>query len=334
MRNGKALVIAEAGVNHNGSLETAKRLADAALGAGADIVKFQVFKAETLVTGSAQKASYQRDTSEGDTQFDMLSSLELSYQEFESLACYCKSIGVEFLATAFDVDSIDFLERVIGVPFFKIPSGEVTNFPYLARIARNNKPIIMSTGMCELSEISDALAVLRAYGSGPVTLLHCTTEYPAPFDEVNLKAMLMLREKFSCEIGYSDHTSGIEIPIAAVALGATVVEKHFTLDRNMEGPDHKASLEPCELAAMVRAIRNVEAALGDGVKRPSASERKNIVVARKSIVAARDIAAGEVLTEENITTKRPGDGVSAMKWPEALGTRAIRSFLKDELIEL
>lgn len=328
------LVIAEAGVNHNGDAELARRLIDAAKKAGADIVKFQTFRTEKLVSKYAEKAEYQKKTTSADEkQQDMLEKLCLSDDTFITLKRYCEDSGIGFLSTPFDLESITFLEE-LGCGQWKIPSGEITNFPYLVRIAKTGKPVIMSTGMADMEEIDDAMRALRENGAGEVTLLHCTTEYPAPVEEVNLRAMITMKERFGCPVGYSDHTPGIEIPVAAVAMGATVIEKHFTLDRNMEGPDHKASLEPDELAAMVKAIRNVDKAMGDGIKQPTASEKKNMSVARKSIIAARDIRAGEVFTEENLTTKRPGNGISPMRWNEILGTRAIRDFAEDELIEV
>ena len=263
----------------------------------------------------------------------MLKKLELSYNDFLKLKDYCDQVGICFLSTPFDFDSIDFLNS-IEMPFWKIPSGEITNYPYLVALAKTGRPVVMSTGMCNVTEIEEAISVLRRNGTKEIILLHCNTEYPTPFEDVNLRAMQTMHDTFGLDVGYSDHTRGIEIPVAAVALGATVIEKHFTLDRNMEGPDHKASLEPDELAAMVHAIRNVEQAMGSGIKEPSKSERKNIAIARKSIVAAKSIKEGEILTEENLTTKRPGSGVSPMRWPEVIGTKAIRDFDEDEQIEL
>ena len=326
-------IIAEAGVNHNGSFETACRLVDAAKDAGVDCIKFQTFKSENLVSQGAQKADYQKTTTGDGSQVDMLKKLELSFDDFLRLKDYCDERGICFLSTPFDFESIDFL-TTIDMPFWKIPSGEITNYPYLVALARTARPVVMSTGMCEMAEIEAALRVLRDNGTTDITLLHCNTEYPTPYQDVNLLAMKTLRDAFGVEVGYSDHTQGIEVPIAAVAIGATVIEKHFTLDRTMEGPDHKASLEPNELAAMVSAIRHIEAALGDGNKTPSPSEKKNIAIARKSIVAKRHIKAGELLTADNITVKRPGSGISPMRWPEVLGTRAKRDFDEDELIEL
>lgn len=326
-------IIAEAGVNHNGSLELAFRMVDAAKKAGADCIKFQTFKSEKLVSHNAQKADYQKNTTGDGSQMDMLKKLELSYDEFLKLKTYCDKMDICFLSTPFDFESIEFLNSV-DMPFWKIPSGEVTNLPYLVALARTGKPVVMSTGMCDMEEIEAAIKVLRDNGTKEIKLLHCNTEYPTPFEDVNLRAMQTMRDQFEVEVGYSDHTSGIEVPIAAVALGATVIEKHFTLDRNMEGPDHKASLEPDELAAMVASIRNIEKALGSVDKTPSSSEIKNKAVARKSIVAKSDIKAGEKFTEENITVKRPGTGISPMRWYDILGNSAIRDFHEDELIEI
>ena len=326
-------IIAEAGVNHNGSLAIAKELAEAAKEAGADCVKFQTFKAEKLVSRSARKAAYQEGTTGEGTQADMLKQLELSYDAFRELKAHCDRIGIRFLSTPFDPDSIAFLDTM-DMPFWKVPSGEVTNAPYLAAIGKTGKPVVLSTGMCTLEEVGAAIRVLRENGSGEIRLLQCNTEYPTPFEDVNLRAMATMREAFGLETGYSDHTRGIEAPIAAAALGAGIIEKHFTLDRNMEGPDHKASLEPGELAAMVQAIRHIELALGTGVKTPSPSEQKNIAAARKSLVAARAIRQGETLTAENLAVKRPGTGVSPMQWDEVIGTKAVRDFEEDELIEL
>lgn len=326
-------IIAEAGVNHNGSYALACRLVDEAKKAGADCIKFQTFKAEKLVSHSAKKAEYQKKTTGDSSQQDMLKQLELSFEEFIALKEYCDQVGITFLSTPFDFDSLAFLDS-ISMPFWKIPSGEVTNYPYLVALAKTGKPIVMSTGMCTIEEIRAAVTVLKDNGAKEIKLLHCNTEYPTPFEDVNLLAMQHIREEFGVEVGYSDHTEGIEIPIAAAALGATVIEKHFTLDKNMEGPDHKASLEPQELAQMVKAIRNIEKALGDGIKRPSKSEEKNKPIARKSIVAQRAIRQGEVLTEDNLTVKRPGEGISPMMWKQVIGTKAIRNFREDEMIEL
>ncbi len=326
-------IIAEAGVNHNGSFELACKLVDIAKKAGVDCIKFQTFKPEKLVSYNAQKADYQKNTTGEGSQVDMLKKLELSYNEFIALKEYCDKVKINFLSTPFDFDSIDFLNS-IDMPFWKIPSGEVTNYPYLLTLAKTRKPVVMSTGMCNIEEIRMAIKVLTGNGVNDIKLLHCNTEYPTPFEDVNLKAMQTIKDEFGYEVGYSDHTKGIEVPIAAVAMGATIIEKHFTLDRNMEGPDHKASLEPDELAVMVNSIRKIEKAIGTGAKIPSPSERKNMTIARKSIVAKIHIDFGDKLTEENITVKRPGTGISPMKWKEVLGTKAIRDFEKDELIEI
>lgn len=326
-------IIAEAGVNHNGSLELACQLADAAKAAGADCVKFQTFRAESLVSRAAKKAAYQVAATGEDSQLNMLKALELSFDDFRALKAHCDHIGICFLSTPFDLESIAFL-NTLDMPFWKIPSGEVTNLPYLTALARTGKPVVMSTGMCEMGEIEAAIRVLREHGAGDIRLMHCNTEYPTPFEDVNLRAMATLREAFGVEVGYSDHTRGIEIPMAAVAMGAAIIEKHFTLDRTMEGPDHRASLEPDELRAMVEGIRHIEAALGTGEKCPSPSERKNLAAARKSIVAAADIRAGEAFTEANLTVKRPGTGISPMLWYDVLGQRAPRDFQRDEIIEL
>lgn len=331
------LIIAEAGVNHNGSLELAKQLIDKAVEAGVDIIKFQTFKSEKLVSKAARQAEYQQRNigKKDEGQLAMLKKLELSQVDHEELISYCNERGIRFFSTAFDMDSIDYLHS-LDMGLWKIPSGEITNYPYLRKIAQYKEPVILSTGMCELSDIEAAMKVLLDFGvqKEQITILHCNTEYPTPFADVNLKAMLEIGEKFGVQIGYSDHTKGIEVPIAAVALGATVVEKHFTLDKNMEGPDHKASLEPDELKAMVSAIRNIEQALGSGHKTISESERKNIEIARKSIVAARPIEAGELLSEENLTVKRPGNGISPMRWNEVVGTRAVQLFNEEDPIQL
>lgn len=326
-------IIAEAGMNHNGSFDLARRLVDTAKAAGADCIKFQTFRAQNLVSRNAGKADYQKDTTGDGSQSDMLSKLELSYDAFSRLKQYCEEVGITFLSTPFDLESTAFLDE-LGVPFWKIPSGEVTNLPYLEALAKTGRPVVMSTGMCEMEEIEAALRVLREHGTADIRLLHCNTEYPTPFADVNLRAMETMRRAFGVEVGYSDHTKGIEVPIAAVALGATVIEKHFTLDRNMEGPDHKASLEPDELAAMVSAIRNIEQALGSGEKTVSPSERKNIAVVRKSIVAKRAIKQGEVFSDENLTAKRPGTGISPMRWFEVIGQVAAKDYMRDEIIVL
>lgn len=330
-------IIAEAGVNHNGSIELAKQLVDKAVEAGVDYIKFQTFKASKLVTKAAKQAEYQQKNigKEGDSQFQMLKKLELTPKDHDVLIAYCKEKGIKFFSTAFDFDSIEYLHS-LNLGLWKIPSGEVTNYPFLKRIAAYDEKTILSTGMCDMTDVRAAIEALYKNGLSKknLILLHCNTEYPTPFEDVNLNAMDALRNEFGVEVGYSDHTKGIEVPIAAVALGATVIEKHFTLDRNMPGPDHKASLEPDELKAMVSAIRNIERALGSTEKKVTDSERKNIAIARKSIVAAKDIKKGEVLTEENITVKRPGTGISPMRWEEIIGTKAIRDFEEDEIIEL
>lgn len=327
-------IIAEAGVNHNGDIRLAKRLAEEAKRAGADCVKFQTFRAEALVTADGEKAKYQKkQTGSGESQLQMLKKLELTQKEFLELKDYCEEIQITFLSTAFDMESQKFLESL--EPFcYKIPSGEITNYPYLKAIGETGRDVILSTGMCEISEVEEAVKVLKENGAGEIVLLHCTTEYPAPIEDVNLRAMQTLAEHFGTKVGYSDHTEGIEVPVAAVAMGASVIEKHFTLDRRMEGPDHKASLEPEELAEMVQAIRKVELALGSDKKQVTKREAANRQVARKSIVAARDIQAGEIFTEENLTVKRPGDGISPMKWPEILGKKAPRDFREEERIVL
>lgn len=330
----KTFIIAEAGDNHNGSMELAYRLIDEAAAAGADCVKFQTFVTEEVISKRAEKAEYQKETTgDGESQFEMVKKLELSFEEFRNLKAYADQKKILFLSTPFDIPSVDFLEE-LNVPCFKIPSGEITNLPYLIHIAKKGKPVILSTGMAEMEEIGEAVNVLRENGADQIALLHCNTEYPTPVEDVNLRAMLTLKETFQVCVGYSDHTKGIEVPAAAVALGAKIIEKHFTLDHNMEGPDHKASLEPQELCAMVRTVRNIEKALGDGVKTASSSEKKNIVIARKSIVARRKIRKGETLTEDNLAVKRPANGISPMKWFDVLGTQAVRDFEEDEMIEL
>ena len=332
----RTIIIAEAGVNHNGSMKLAKQLIDAASLAGVDYVKFQTFNAENLVTKSAKKAEYQQKNmvDADNSQYQMLKKLELSKEQHYELIDYCKKRGVKFFSTAFDLDSVEFLST-LRLGLWKIPSGEITNYPYLKRIAQENQPVILSTGMSTIEDIKAAVNVLVKYGTSKqqITVLHCNTQYPTPMQDVNLLAMKTIAREIGIKVGYSDHTSGIEIPIAAVSLGATVIEKHFTLDRNMEGPDHKASLEPAELTAMVTAIRNVEKALGSFEKTVSASESENKSVARKSIVASRFIAKGEILTEENLTVKRPGNGISPMKWNDVIGKVAVRDFNEDELIE-
>lgn len=335
--NSKVLIIAEAGVNHNGSLDLAKRLVDEAVAAGVDFIKFQTFKAEKLVSRTARQAEYQqRNIGQSDnSQYAMLKHLELSKAQHEELVTYCHQKGIRFFSTAFDLDSIDYL-HTLNLGLWKIPSGEITNYPYLKKIASYGEPVVLSTGMCELSDIEAALHVLLNNGvqKEKITVLHCNTEYPTPMKDVNLKAMLEIGQRFGVKVGYSDHTEGIEVPIAAVALGATIIEKHFTLDKEMEGPDHKASLEPAELRAMVKAIRNIEQALGNGHKTVSESERKNMEIARKSIVAACPILQGELLSEQNLTVKRPGNGISPMRWEEVIGTYATRDYQEEEMIEL
>ena len=328
------LIIAEAGVNHNGNLDLALKMVDEAKRAGADIVKFQTAIPEKVISKYADKAEYQKKTTGNEeSQLEMCKRIHLKLSDYDIIKKYCEEVGIEFLSTPFDLESIDYLEK-LGMRLWKIPSGEITNLPYLIKIAKTCRPVIMSTGMAELNEVEEAVNVLKENGAGEITLLHCTTEYPAPFESVNLRAMNTLREKFETEVGYSDHTVGFEAAVAAAVLGASVIEKHFTLNHNMEGPDHKASLEPEEFEIMVNNIRLIEKALGDGVKQPAEAEKKNIAIARKSIVAAKDIKKGEIFTEDNITVKRPGSGISPMKWFEVLGTEAVRDFGEDELIEL
>ncbi|WP_243310608.1 N-acetylneuraminate synthase [Fundidesulfovibrio agrisoli] len=333
----RVLVIAEAGVNHNGDIARALDMVDAAAEAGADVIKFQTFKAERLAAASAPKAAYQKErTGSGESQLEMLKKLELDVAAHETLIERCTLRGVAFLSSPFDLESVDLLRR-LGSPIFKVPSGEITNLPYLRAVADAGLPVLLSTGMADLGDVEAALAVFEARGVelSRITVLHCTTQYPTPMDEVNLRAMNTIASAFpGVNVGYSDHTKGIEVPIAAVALGATVIEKHFTLDRFLPGPDHAASLEPQELASMVCAIRNIERAMGDGRKRPTASELPNRAVARKSIVAARAILAGEAFTEENLTAKRPGTGLSPMRWDEVIGRAASRDYRPDEQIEL
>lgn len=332
------LIIAEAGVNHNGSLEMAKKLVDAAADAGVDYVKFQTFKTEKLVSQAAGQAEYQKKNignGNDNSQYGMLKKLELSIQAHEDLIKYCRTKGVRFFSTAFDLDSIDYLAS-LNFGLWKIPSGEITNYPYLRKIAQKREPVILSTGMCTEEDIRRTVDVLMKFGlrKDQITILHCNTEYPTPMEDVNLKAMLTIQQDFGVQVGYSDHTKGIEVPVAAVALGAKVIEKHFTLDRTLPGPDHKASLEPDELKEMVTSIRNIEKALGDGVKRVSTSESVNVAVARKSIVAACAIRKGEPLSEENLTVKRPGTGLSPMFWEEVVGTLAVKDYQEEDLIQL
>ncbi|WP_086298605.1 N-acetylneuraminate synthase [Campylobacter devanensis] len=330
----KVYIIAEAGVNHNGDLNTAKKLIDEAKKAGADAVKFQTFKAENLASKTALKATYQKQTTDSkQSQYEMLKALELSIKSHTKLIEHTKNIGIEFLSTPFDIDSANLLFE-LGLSKFKIPSGELTNLPLLRTIAKFKKPIILSTGMATMAEIWDAFNILTTnVALEDITILHANTEYPTPFCDVNLKAMVSIGAEFGVKFGYSDHTLGIAVPIAAVALGASVIEKHFTLDKTQPGPDHKASLEPNELAQMVAGIRAIELALGDGIKSPSPSEIKNINIARKSIVAKFDIKKGEIFTDDNITTKRTTPvGISPMKWDEIIGTPAQKNYKKDEII--
>lgn len=334
MISNKTFIIAEAGVNHNGSFEIAKKLIDVAVQAGADAVKFQTFKTENVISKYAQKAEYQKATTDvNESQFEMVKKLELDVKTHKELMTYCKQKNIMFLSTPFDHDSIELLNE-LGLEIFKVPSGEITNLPYLKHIGKLNKKVILSTGMADIGEIEDALDVLISSGTAKenIVVLHCNTEYPTPMEDVNLRAMITIGRTFDVPYGYSDHTLGIEVPIAAVALGAKVIEKHFTLDKTMEGPDHKASLEPDELKAMIKAIRNIEVALGSSIKKPTKSELKNRDIARKSIVAKQNIKKGEVLTEENITVKRPGNGISPMRWDEIIGTIAQRDYKEDELI--
>lgn len=326
-------VIAEAGINHNGSLQTAKKLADAAKTAQVDCIKFQTFVPENLVTGTAEMAEYQKENvGKSSSQLRMLQELAFSFDEFRELKKYCDEIGLLFVSTPFDFDSINFLDS-LGLPFWKIPSGEITNFPYLRMIAKTRKPVVLSTGMSTLAEIEEAVNVLERYGSQNISLLHCTTEYPAPIEEINLKAIKMMNERFGVPTGYSDHTQGILAPIIAVGVGAVIIEKHFTLDKHMKGPDHKASLEPEELTEMVKQIRKAEKMLsGTGIKERMPSEEKNMAVARKSIVAKVEIKKGEVFTEDNLTTKRPGTGLNPMKWENVIGQKAKKDFKVDEFI--
>lgn len=326
------LIIAEAGVNHNGSMALAKKMVEEAKRAGADYIKFQTFVPEKLVSQFAEKAEYQkRNTGDEQSQLQMLEKLALSQADFVELKKYCEVMGIGFISTPFDLESISFLDK-LDMDFWKLPSGEITNLPYLEMIGKTKKKVVLSTGMCEMNEIQEAIAVLEKNGTKDMVVLHCNTEYPTPFSDVNLLAMKQMKEVLQKPIGYSDHTVGIEVPIAAVALGAVVIEKHFTLDKTMEGPDHKASLEPEELKAMVTAIRNIEKSLGDGRKKRSESESKNCAVVRKSIVAAKEIRCGEIFTQDNITTKRPGDGINPMEWHQLLGHVAKKNYKSDEQI--
>lgn len=331
----KPLIIAEAGVNHNGSIEMALRMVDAAAHAGADFVKFQTFKANKLVTASSRTAEYQKENCNADNQLEMLRGLELPEEAFRSIARQCKKSGIGFLSTPFDLESIEFLAS-LDMKYMKIPSGEITNLPYLRAIARTKIPVIMSTGMSTLADVENALQILYdgGYYRNDITILHCTTQYPTNYKDVNLKAMLTLREAFGVNVGYSDHTKGIEVPLAATSLGASVIEKHFTLDKSLPGPDHVASLDPDELKQMVAGIRHVAMSLGSAIKRVTSAERENITVARKSIVAAKDIKKGDIFTEDNLTVKRPGSGISPMRWDEVIGRSASRHFNTDDLIEI
>lgn len=332
----KTFIIAEAGVNHNGSLEMAFQLVDVAVAAGADAVKFQTFKAEKVISVNAPKAGYQKDTTGSDeSQLKMVKKLELDETAHIRLHQHCRDKGIQFLSTPFDLESIDLL-NCLGLETFKIPSGEITNLPYLRKLGTLKKRLLLSTGMADLGEIEDALDVLTESGTPfeNITILHCNTEYPTPFEDVNLRAILTIRNAFpGLSVGYSDHTNGIEVPIAAVAIGASVIEKHFTLDRNLPGPDHRASLEPHVLTAMISSIRNIEKALGTGIKKPSPSDFKNKPIVRKSIVAAIIIKKGETFTEMNITVKRPGTGITPMRWDEIIGRKATKHYRRDELIE-
>lgn len=327
-------IIAEAGVNHNGRLDLALQLCDAAKEAGVDAIKFQTWKTELIISKNTEMADYQKkNLGNDDSQYDMLKKLELSYDNFRLIKDYCDNIGIQFLSTADETESLDFLCE-LGMPLIKLGSGEITNIPYLRYCAKKNMPLIISTGMCNLSDVATAFDVLTEAGAKDITLLHCTTNYPCPMDEVNLRAMQTMKDAFKCKVGYSDHTMGTEIPIAAVAMGAEIIEKHFTLDRNMEGPDHKASLEPQELKYMVDCIRNIEVALGDGIKKPNASEVEISKVVLKSIVAKAAIKKGDILTSDNITIKRAGSGIPAAHWDMIVGTKALHDFDIDEPIRI
>ncbi len=335
MKKKRTTIIAEAGVNHNGSIQTAKELIKVAAHAGADIVKFQTFKAESLLTKKAEKAHYQKAiTSVEETQFEMIKNLELNEAVHFDLMKYAEKEKIQFLSTPFDTESIQLLDK-LGIPIYKIPSGEINNLPYLKDISKRGKPIIISTGMSTMDEIRSAIDILiqSSLSKDDITVLHCNTEYPTPMKDVNLNAMVNMGNELDVKVGYSDHTLGIEVAIAAVALGAEVIEKHFTLDRSFSGPDHSASLEPNELKSMVTSIRNIEFALGDGIKRPSESEKKNISIVRKSIIAKKDIKKGELFSEDNLSTKRPGTGISPMLWDDLIGRIAQKSFQKDDLIK-
>ena len=332
--NQKVVIIAEAGINHNGSIKMAKQLIDVAADAGADFVKFQTFKADSLVTKKADKADYQKKlTQKDESHFEMIRRLELDKSAHKELISYCIQKNIQFLSTAFDIESVNLLSE-LDIKIYKTPSGEITNLPYLRHIGGLGKPVIMSTGMATLDEVRAAMNLLIDAGldKNDLTILHCNTEYPTPISDVNLNAMLTIKNEFKVKVGYSDHTLGIEIPIAAVAMGATVIEKHFTLDRTLNGPDHAASLEPDELKTMVQAIRNIQEAMGDGFKKPSHSEKKNIPIVRKSIIAKTHIEKGEIFTENNLEVKRPGTGISPMEWDKIIGKVSDKSYAKDELI--
>lgn len=330
----RVFVIAEAGVNHNGNLTIAKRLIDVASEAGADAVKFQTFKAERMVCKDAAKAKYQIDnTSSADSQYQMLQKLELSLQMHKELMQYCKEKNILFLSTPFDIESIRLLAD-LDMPILKIPSGEITNLPYLREVAKQKRKIILSTGMSTLDEVEAAVKVLKENDGTDITLLHCNTQYPTPISDVNLLAMITIQRELGLPVGYSDHTLGTEVALAAVALGACVIEKHFTLDKTMEGPDHKASLEPQELKRMVEEIRKIELALGNKEKKASLSEQENVIIVRKSIVAAQCIKKNELFTEKNLTVKRPGTGISPMKWDEIIGKTANKDYAIDEMIQI
>ena len=334
LSSNKVFIIAEAGVNHNGSIDLAKKLIDVASDSGADAVKFQTFKAENLATKNAKKANYQMETTNiKESQFDMLKKFELDVETHKQLISYCNKKSIIFLSSPFDQDSIKLLNN-LGLETFKIPSGEIINLPYLRHIGKLNKKIILSTGMANINEIKDALDILIQAGTkkNNITVLHANTEYPTPMEDVNLKAMVTIGNTFNVSYGYSDHTLGIEVDIAAVAIGATCIEKHFTLDCNMEGPDHKASLEPNGLKAMVKAIRNIELALGSNIKKPSKSEIPNMQIVRKSIVAKTLIKKGDILSENNLEIKRPGSGINPMRWDEVVGTKATKDYSEDDLI--
>jgi len=332
----KTLIIAEAGVNHNGNLELAKRLIDVAAVAGVDYVKFQTFKAKRLVSKNAKKAAYQiENTASTGSQYDMLKKLELDVANHHILVDYCNSKNIKFLSTGFDLESLDLLNE-LNIDLFKVPSGEITNLPYLKKIASFGKPVILSTGMCTMQEVKAALDVMTNNGISKknITILHCNTDYPTDINDVNLNAMLTIQKELDVSVGYSDHTLGIEVPIASVAMGAVCIEKHFTIDRTMEGPDHKASLEPSELNAMVNAIRNIEKAMGNGIKKPSKSEEKNIDIARKSIFLNTDLEKGEIIENNNLIAKRPGSGISPMEWEKIVGKKTTKKVVKGEMLTL